>query len=153
MPNFYIVAISEVGMSKKTIIWRNIRMQNYYDHTDLERVPELARLAPKASSSFFKFELDVYHQETQVPAMTKELIAVAVAHIVGCPYCIDVHVQKYFDLGGTKEEIMEAVFVAASTRAGAVLSHATQALKSFESKAKVKDRLESNNEAVPKCFC
>ena len=128
-------------------------MQNYYDHTDLERVPELVRLAPKASSSFFKFESDVYHQETQITAMTKELIAIAVAHVVGCPYCIDVHFQKYFDLGGTKEEIMEAVLVAASTRAGAVLSHATQALKSFDNKAKVKDSLESSNKAVPKCFC
>ncbi|MGO4179790.1 carboxymuconolactone decarboxylase family protein [Paenibacillus sp. TAF43_2] len=62
----------------------------------------------------------------------KELIAVAVAHVIGCPYCIDVHVKKCKELGGTREEIIEAVLVAASTRAGAILSHATHALISFE---------------------
>jgi len=126
-------------------------MYHYYDRSDLKRVPELVQLAQQASSSFFAFEKDVYHGAEKVPLMTKELIAIAVAHVIGCPYCIDVHVQKYRDLGGTREEIIEAVFVAASTRAGAVLGHATQALKAFESdKEKI---TESADAAAPKCFC
>lgn len=39
---------------------------------------------------------------------------------------------KFKQLGGTREEIREAVFVATTTRAGAILSHATHALVAYD---------------------
>lgn len=125
-------------------------MSHYYDQLDLKRIPALVELAGKGGQEFFSFEAEVYSVEGKVPLKTKELIAVAVAHVVGCPYCIDVHVQKYRKLGGTPEEIVEAVLVAASTRAGAVLSHATQALKAFEQEEKEQ---EISSGPSPSCFC
>ncbi len=106
-------------------------MTAYYDRSNLERIPELMRLAPQAAASYLQFEKDVYRTSQALPEKTKELIAVAVAHVAGCPYCIDVHVKKGKALGATREELFEAVLVAASTRAGAILSHATQALIAF----------------------
>jgi len=127
-------------------------MSHYYSPDDLKRIPELVKLAPKASSSFLAFEQEVYSSSGGIPLKTKELIAVAVAHVTGCPYCIDTHVQRYRDLGGTREEVLEAVLVAASTRAGAVLSHAVQALSAFERYQPPHDK-EKHDPTDPKCFC
>jgi AhpD family alkylhydroperoxidase len=126
-----------------------LNQNHYYDKTDLERIPELVKLAPQASASFFAFEKQVYHSSSALPLQTKELIAVVTAHVTGCPYCIDVHVRKYKELGGTLEEIIEALLVAASTRAGAILSHGVHALKAFEGT----NGPVSNNGQPPSCFC
>jgi len=137
-------------------------MNHYYNHADLERISELVKLAPQASAAFFAFEKEVYHSGGFLPLKTKELLAVAAAHLTGCPYCIDVHVQKYRKLGGTREEMIEAVLVAASTRAGAVLSHATQALAAFHRAAAGEGstsgdehgkRTGDGDRSGPACFC
>ncbi|WP_372632666.1 carboxymuconolactone decarboxylase family protein [Cohnella sp.] len=136
-------------------------MDAYYKPSNLGRIPELIGLVPQAAGSFLKFEHDVYRASDAVPLKTKELIAVAVAHVTGCPYCIDNHVKKYRSLGGTREEIVEAVLVAASTRAGAVLSHATQALIAFErndpmpdnAPASPKDGTSAAQSDGPECLC
>jgi AhpD family alkylhydroperoxidase len=129
-------------------------MSHYYDRSNLQKLPELISLAPQAAASFQSFEKDVYHSSQHIPLQTKELIAVAVAHVTGCPYCIDVHVKKFKELGGTREEIFEAVLVAASTRAGAILSHATHALSAYD------ENMNTHNDAPlvnppnkPDCFC
>ncbi|MGG1553540.1 carboxymuconolactone decarboxylase family protein [Paenibacillus ferrarius] len=123
-------------------------MSHYYSREDLAAIPDLVKLAPQAATSFFTFEKEIYHTGGAVPLKTKELIAIAAAHVTGCPYCIDTHVQRYRALGGTPEEIMEAVLVAASTRAGAVLSHATQALTAFQ-----RAEHKSGHDKTPECFC
>ncbi|MFC5470318.1 carboxymuconolactone decarboxylase family protein [Cohnella suwonensis] len=132
-------------------------MSRYYDRENLKLIPDLVRLAPQASAAYLNFEKVVYQagEESAISGKTKELIAVAVAHVTGCPYCIDVHVGKYKALGGTMEEIMEAVLVAASTRAGAILSHATHALLSFEGAAaeKAEERNVPRGPSEPECFC
>lgn len=120
-------------------------MNPYYAPSNLKRIPELTRLAPQTAASFLKFEKDVFHASDAIPLKMKELIAIAVAHVTGCPYCIDVHVKKCKELGGTREEILEAILVAASTRAGAILSHATHALISFDD--------QGNAASAPDCFC
>lgn len=98
------------------------------------------------------FERDVFHSTDAIPLKMKELIAVAIAHVTGCPYCIDVHVKKCKELGGTKEEILEAVLIATSTRAGAILSHATHALISFEDNPEQLSE-QSTTSSSPDCFC
>lgn len=65
---------------------------------------------------------------------TKQLIAVAVAHVTQCPYCIRSHTGQALGKGATPQEIMEAIWVAAEMRAGAAVAHSTLALDVIESK-------------------
>ncbi|MUT64813.1 carboxymuconolactone decarboxylase family protein [Paenibacillus sp. NEAU-GSW1] len=131
--------------------------QSYYDPKNLQKIPELVKLAPEAATSFFEFENNVYYASDLIPPKTKELIAIAVAHITGCPYCIDVHVKKGKSLGATKEEIFGAVLIAASTRAGAVLSHATHALNAYDEEQRASGETaapsSSASASPPDCFC
>lgn len=115
---------------------------SFYDKSNLARIPELMKLAPEAAASYFALERKVYHESPHLPVKTKELIAITVAHVTGCPYCIDVHVKKYKGLGGTMEEIMEALLVAALTRSGATLSHGVNALHAY-----------GDEPQAPQCFC
>lgn len=63
-----------------------------------------------------------------LPAKTKDLIAVAVAHVTQCPYCIRAHTRSARQKGATEKEIMEAIWVAAEMRAGAAIAHSALAL-------------------------
>ena len=59
------------------------------------------------------------------PAKTKQLIAVAVAHVTQCPYCIQGHTKAAQRAGATPPELMEAAWVAAEMRAGGAYAHAS----------------------------
>lgn len=63
-----------------------------------------------------------------LPEKTKQLIAVAVAHVTQCPYCIKGHTKLAKRKGASAEEIMEAIWVAAEMRAGGAYAHSTLAL-------------------------
>lgn len=63
-----------------------------------------------------------------LPAKTKQLIAVAVAHVTQCPYCIRSHTSQALKTGANPSEIMEAIWIAAEMRAGAAVAHSTLAL-------------------------
>jgi AhpD family alkylhydroperoxidase len=63
-----------------------------------------------------------------LPGKTKQLIAVAVAHVTQCPYCIRGHTQSALKAGATEQEIMEAIWVAAEMRAGGAYAHSALAL-------------------------
>jgi AhpD family alkylhydroperoxidase len=56
---------------------------------------------------------------------TKQIIAVAVAHMTQCPYCISGHTKAALRAGATPEELMEAIWVASEMRAGAAYAHST----------------------------
>lgn len=60
-------------------------------------------------------------------AKTKQLIAVAVAHVTQCPYCIKGHAPAAQRAGASEQEIMEAIWVAAEMRAGGAVAHSHQA--------------------------
>ena len=59
----------------------------------------------------------------------KQLIAVAVAHVTQCPYCIKAHTEAALREGASEYELMEAIWVAAEMRAGGAYAHATVALE------------------------
>ena len=67
-----------------------------------------------------------------LPAKTKELIAVAVAHVTQCPYCIRGHTRSALRKGATQQELMEAIWVAAEMRAGAAFAHSALALDTMD---------------------
>ena len=60
---------------------------------------------------------------------TKQLIAVAVAHVTQCPYCIQSHTRAALRKGADEHELMEAIWVAAEMRAGGAYAHSTLALE------------------------
>ncbi len=59
-------------------------------------------------------------------------MALAVACTTQCPYCLDVHTRTAKRAGATREEVAETVFIAASLRAGAAVTHGALALKLFD---------------------
>jgi AhpD family alkylhydroperoxidase len=63
-----------------------------------------------------------------LPAKTKQLIAVAAAHITQCPYCIKGHTRAAIKQGANSKEIMEAIWVAAEMRAGGAYAHSAISL-------------------------
>ncbi|MEO8773435.1 MAG: carboxymuconolactone decarboxylase family protein, partial [Gelidibacter sp.] len=72
-----------------------------------------ADLAPKQIEAWRTFSKTVF-QEGALDEKTKQLIAVAVAHVTKCPYCIRAHTPQAMRKGASKEEIMEAIWVAAA---------------------------------------
>ncbi|WP_299364615.1 carboxymuconolactone decarboxylase family protein [uncultured Paracoccus sp.] len=84
-------------------------------------------LAPEADKAFRAFTKAVF-AEGALDTRTKQLIAVAVAHVTQCPWCIEGHVKAARREGASAEQIMEAIWVAAEMRAGAAFAHSVKAL-------------------------
>ncbi len=89
-------------------------------------------LAPDTFRAFREFSAQVFRPGA-LPARVKELIAVGVAHVTQCPYCIETHARRARNLGASEEELMEAIWVAAEMRAGGAFAHALIALNTDES--------------------
>ena len=88
-------------------------------------------LAPAIHDAFREFGRQVFAAGA-LDTKTKELIAVAVAHVTQCPYCIRGHTTSARREGASEEEIMEAVWVAAEMRAGASFAHSRIAMQAME---------------------
>ena len=70
--------------------------------------------------------------EGVLPEKTKQLIAVAVAHVTQCPFCITGHTKLAGRKGASPEEIMKSIWVAAEMRAGGAFAHATLAINAMD---------------------
>ena len=84
-------------------------------------------LAPAAHDAFQAFSKQVF-ADGALDEKTKQLIAVAVAHVTQCPYCIRGHTKAALRKGATEPELMEAIWVAAEMRAGGAYAHSMLAL-------------------------
>lgn len=84
-------------------------------------------LAPEAMEAWSNFSKTVF-SEGALPEKTKQLIAVAVAHVTQCPYCIKSHTKQAMRKGASQQEIMEAIWVATEMRAGGAFAHSLIAL-------------------------
>src|SRR5688500_1375870 len=84
-------------------------------------------LAPETERAFLEFSKQVF-AEGALSLRTKEIVAVAVAHVTQCPYCIRGHTRSAERAGATPQELMEAIWVAAEMRAGAAFGHSALAL-------------------------
>lgn len=104
----------------------------YYDVEGAKRMDLLKQAKPDLYQAFRDFNGKAF-AEGVLPAKTKELIALACAHITQCPYCIDGHTQRARKLESSDEEIAEAIFVAIAIRAGGALAHSTVAMRSAAS--------------------
>ncbi len=88
-------------------------------------------LAPDAAKAFEAFSRAVF-ADGALDVKTKQLIAVAVAHVTQCPYCIKGHTKAALRHKASEAEIMEAIWVAAEMRAGAAYAHSALALDEME---------------------
>jgi AhpD family alkylhydroperoxidase len=86
------------------------------------------QLAPDIHDAFQEFSRQVFAAGA-LDEKTKQLIAVAVAHVTQCPYCIKGHTKAALRRGADEQELMEAIWVAAEMRAGGAYAHSTLALE------------------------
>jgi alkylhydroperoxidase/carboxymuconolactone decarboxylase family protein len=100
-------------------------METYYQPKDLPKFPEIGKDAPALAQKFFEYYQAVF-AEGALTEREKALIALAVAHAVQCPYCIDAYTQACLEKGSDLTEMTEAVHVAVAIRGGASLVHGVQ---------------------------
>jgi len=100
-------------------------METYYQPKDLNKFGEIGKDAPELARKFFEYYEAVF-AEGELTEREKALIALAVAHAVQCPYCIDAYTQACLEKGSNLAEMTEAVHVAAAIRGGASLVHGVQ---------------------------
>lgn len=104
---------------------------HYYNAPDLGRFGEIARGSGPLAEKFFAWYGAVF-EEGALTAREKSLIALAVAHTVQCPYCIDAYSNDALQKGSNLDEMTEAIHVAAAIRGGSSLVHGVQMLTHVE---------------------
>jgi 4-carboxymuconolactone decarboxylase len=106
-------------------------MDTYYHPPDLAKFPDVGKDAPELWEKFLGWYNAVF-TEGALTEREKALIALAVAHAVQCPYCIDAYTSGSLEKGATPDQMTEAVHVAAAIRGGASLVHAVQMRNKIE---------------------
>ena len=91
----------------------------------------MRELAPDAYRAWLDFDGKAF-KDGALPLKTKELIALGVAHITQCAWCINAHVNRARKAGASDAEIGEVIFVAMAMAAGAAWSHGGLALQCLE---------------------
>lgn len=114
-----------------------------YPQATKELADKKAALAPNVIEHWRNFSRAVF-KEGALSQKTKQLIAVAVGHVTQCPYCIRAHTKIALRKKASKEEIMEAIWVAAAGRANGAYSHADIAVDQME----VEDGQEESGQSL-----
>lgn len=99
--------------------------ETYYNREDLKKFGDVADFQEELAEKFFDYYGEVF-EEGALSTREKSLIALAVAHAIQCPYCIDAYTSDSLQKGASEEQMMEAVHVATAIRGGASLVHSTQ---------------------------
>lgn len=100
-------------------------METYYKPEHLTKFEEIGKEASGLAEKFFDYYNAVF-AEGELTEREKSLIALAVAHTVQCPYCIDAFTQACLEKGSNVAEMTEAVHVVTAIRGGASLVHGIQ---------------------------
>ena len=100
-------------------------METYYKPDDLPKFGTMEEGNPELWKKFADWYGAVF-AEGALSEREKALIALAVAHAVQCPYCIDAYTQASLEKGSNLEQMTEAVHVASAIRGGASLVHGVQ---------------------------
>jgi alkylhydroperoxidase/carboxymuconolactone decarboxylase family protein len=106
---------------------------NYFDPADLKKFKNITEFQKEYGDKFFEWYGTVF-QEGALTAREKSLIALAVAHTVQCPYCIDAYTSSCLSKGADEEQMMEAVHVAAAIKSGATLVNSVQMMNQIKKK-------------------
>jgi 4-carboxymuconolactone decarboxylase len=103
-------------------------MDTYYRPEDLAKFGDIGKGNKQLAAKFFDYYGAVF-EDGALTAREKALIALAVAHAVQCPYCIDAYTTEALQKGSDLEQMAEAVHVATAIRGGASLVHGVQMLE------------------------
>jgi len=103
-------------------------MSDYYRREHLTHFASVAEGHPELARKFFDYYASVFADGT-LSAREKALVALAVAHAVQCPYCIDAYSQECLKQGADLPQMTEALHVAVAIRGGASLVHGMQMLE------------------------
>jgi alkylhydroperoxidase/carboxymuconolactone decarboxylase family protein len=128
LPVFVVVPVDEMTCVRRTSHtdrWRKQMADGYYRSEDLARFPDMGKNVPDLASKFFDWYGAVF-ADGALSAREKSIIALAVAHAVQCPYCIDAYSRDALEKGADLDQMTEAVHVAAAIRGGASLVHGVQ---------------------------
>src|SRR5712691_4391264 len=87
----------------------------YYHAHDLAKFGEIGKNRPDLAEKFFAWYGAVF-ADGALSSRDKSLIALAVAHAVQCPYCIDAYSQESLKQGADLDQMTEEVHVAAAIR-------------------------------------
>jgi len=104
--------------------------ETYYDPKDLRKFGKISEWNEELGAKFFEYYNKVFESGALSPR-EKSLIALAVAHTIQCPYCIDAYTGDGLQRGITKEEMMEALHVAGAIRGGASMVHGVQMMNKY----------------------
>ena len=99
--------------------------KSYYQPEDLKKFSAISEWNETLGEKFFDYYAEVF-KDGLFECREKSLIALAVSHVVQCPYCIDAYTKDGLEKGIEKEEMMEAVHVGAAIKSGAALVHGVQ---------------------------
>jgi alkylhydroperoxidase/carboxymuconolactone decarboxylase family protein len=107
--------------------------ETYYNREDLGKFSSVTEFQKELGDKFFDYYGKVF-ESAALTAREKSLIALAVAHAIQCPYCIDAYTADSMSKGCDEAQMMEAVHVAAAIRGGASLVHGVQMMNQVKEK-------------------
>ncbi len=105
--------------------------QSYFKKSDLKKFGNISEWQKKMGDQFFSYYASVF-EEGALSKREKSLIALAVAHAIQCPYCIDAYTTGALETGADEAQMMEAVHVAAAIRGGSTLVYGVQMMNEAE---------------------
>ncbi len=107
--------------------------ETYFNKSDLAKFKDITEFQEPLGKKFFEYYGEVF-KEGALTEREKSLIALAVAHTVQCPYCIDAYSSTCLQKGADEEQMMEAVHVAAAIKSGATLVNSVQMMNHVKKK-------------------
>lgn len=116
MPNYKQLGIEVI---------EKIMAKNYFNPEDLKNFGKITEFQKVLGEKFFDYYGEVF-KEGALTVREKSLIALAVAHAVQCPYCIDAYSTDCLQKGADEEQMMEAIHVAAAIKSGSTLVFGVQ---------------------------
>lgn len=106
--------------------------KKYFDPKDLKKFGNITELQEVMGKKFFDWYGSVFKGDTALTEREKSLIALAVAHAIQCPYCIDAYTSSSLEKGADEEQMMEAIHVAAAIKGGTTLVYGVQMMNHAE---------------------
>ena len=92
-------------------------MATYYDPADLGKFGQIGTHGQELADKFFEWYGAATATDGALTKREKQLIGLAVAHTIQCPYCIDAYTQSCLESGADPTQMTEALHVAAAVRA------------------------------------
>ena len=102
---------------------------------------------PKLAGPFMVF-LRRVEEQGALDTKTKELISIALSVACKCKWCIAFHTKNALDAGATKDEIVEACYVAILMAGGPAFMYTRLVLEAIDEFTKVKEETKAKSQNI-----